>query len=122
MVQTSERAKIEQEESIVRAHTEFERIMVNVVLKAIERLGRDLAQMRGSLDEKLDPRIVDAQLQSRKPLHYWSEPHRWGPNWPIPPTEAELELARAQKEAARQAALAAAEEAAAAKAEEAEAP
>ncbi len=99
LVQTSEKTAVEQEGSIVRMHSEFGRVMVNVVLKGIERMGRDLAQMRGSLEEKLDPRLVDAQLQARKPLHYWSDPHRWGPNWPIPPTDAELELARAKKEA-----------------------
>jgi len=83
MVQASEASVLEKELNLVRAKTEFSRVMVNVVLKSIERMGRDLAQMRGSLEKRLDPRVVDANMRTRKPGHYWSEPHRWGPNWPI---------------------------------------
>jgi len=83
MANTIQRTTIEKEQNIVRLRVEFERIMVNAVLKSIERMGRDMAQMRGSLDEKLDPRLVDARLRTEKPLHYWSDPHKWGPDWPI---------------------------------------
>jgi hypothetical protein len=83
MGNTIERATLEKEQNIVRMKTSFERVMVNVSLKTIERFGRDLAQMRGSLEERLDPRLVDARLKSRKPLNYWAEEHRWGPDWPI---------------------------------------
>ena len=64
--------------------SDFERVMVNVVLKTIERMGRDMSQMRGTLEERTDPRLVDARMQSSKPLHYWSDDHQWGPDWPIP--------------------------------------
>ena len=46
-------------------------------------MGRDLAQMQGSMSDKLDPREVDARMKTKKPMNYWSEPHRWGPDWPI---------------------------------------
>lgn len=87
-LETLHTLSFEKEESVVRAKTEFDRVMVNAVLKSIERMGRDLAQMRGSLDERKDPRLVDADLSTSKPGHYWSEEHRWGPNWPIPPPDS----------------------------------
>ncbi len=77
------RMTLEKEQNLVRLRLDFERVMVNVTLKSVERMGRDLSQMRGSLDEKLDPRLVDARLKSEKPLHYWSDAHEWGPDWPI---------------------------------------
>jgi hypothetical protein len=84
MANTTQRTSLEKEQNIVRLRVAFERVMVNAVLKSLERMGRDMAQMRGSMDEKLDPRLVDARLRTAKPLHYWSDPHRWGPDWPIP--------------------------------------
>lgn len=77
------RMTLEKEQNLVRMRLDFERVMVNVTLKTIERMGRDLSQMRGSLDEKLDPRLVDARLKSEKPAHYWTDAHKWGPDWPI---------------------------------------
>lgn len=88
IVRTSERMTMEKDQNLVRIKTDFERVMVNVVLKSIERLSRDLAQMKGSMTERLDPREVDTQLKTGKPNHYWSEPHRWGPDWPIAATQA----------------------------------
>lgn len=83
LANTLQNTTIEKEQNIVRLRVDFERVMVNAVLKSIERMGRDMAQMRGSMDEKLDPRLVDARMRSEKPLHYWSDPHNWGPDWPI---------------------------------------
>jgi len=85
MVKAIERSTMVKEENLVHAKTIFERVMVNAILKAAERMGRDLAAMRGIQQDKLDPREVDAQLATRTPLHYWSEGHVWGPDWPIPP-------------------------------------
>ncbi len=92
MVQTSQDATLIRDENIVRIDTEYQRVMVNAMLKSLERMGRDLTQMRLSMDQRMDPRLVDAALASPKPLHYWSEEHRWGPDWPIPaPKEDEEE-------------------------------
>lgn len=85
MVLTLEHSAISGEQNLIRMKSDFQRVMVNAVLKGIERMSRDLAAMRGTLDEKLDPRVVDAKLKTAKPLHYWSEAHQWGPDWPIPP-------------------------------------
>jgi len=91
MVKTMEQATLEQEFSLIRLSSSFERVMVNAILKSIERMSCDLAAMQGIEDERLDPRLVDARLMSRDPLnpsrhplHYWSAPHQWGPDWPIP--------------------------------------
>jgi hypothetical protein len=89
MVQTSEKAVLEKQFNIVRMKSDFGRVMVNVVMKTIERMGRDMAQMYASLEEKLDPRLVDARLFARKPAHYWSEGHRYGPDWPFSAEAAE---------------------------------
>lgn len=85
MVQTLEKSTLQKEKNIISLKSDFGRVMVNAVLKGVERMSRDLAAMRGTMEKGLDPRVVDAQLRSSKPLHYWSEPHEWGPNWPIPP-------------------------------------
>lgn len=109
MVETSKKAEIEREESIVRMRTEYERVMVNAILKSVERFGRDWYAMRLSMEEGMDPRVVDRKLASRKPLHYWSDEHRWGPDWPIAPSPEELEQRRREEEerrAAREAARA----------------
>lgn len=84
MVQTSEKVTIGREETIVRMKVDYDRLMVNASLKAMERFGRDWRSMRLRMEDKLDPRVVDAMMTTEKPLHYWSEAHRWGPDWPIP--------------------------------------
>lgn len=93
MVKTLEQATLEQEFSIIRMSTTFDRVMINAILKSIERMSRDLAAMQGIEDERLDPRLVDARLRDSNPempttypLHYWSAQHQWGPDWPIPAT------------------------------------
>ncbi|MBU1693572.1 MAG: hypothetical protein KJ726_06210 [Verrucomicrobia bacterium] len=90
MVNTMEKATLEQEFSIIRMGADFGRVMVNAILKSIERMSRDLAAMQGIEDDRLDPRLVDARLKTSSPLHYWSEQHQWGPNWPIPATVSNL--------------------------------
>lgn len=90
MVQNSENSILEKEENIVRIRSKYGRVMVNAILKSIERMGRDLEQMRMSLAERMDPRLVDRKMATRKPGHYWSEEHKWGPNWPIPPSSNEV--------------------------------
>ncbi|MEM7391988.1 MAG: hypothetical protein AAF492_06525, partial [Verrucomicrobiota bacterium] len=87
----SEKATVELHGNVIRVRSRFERVMVNAVLKSVERLGMDLAQMRGSLDERQDPRLVYAALKAgrsekdlvRADRFYWSPPHVSGPNWPL---------------------------------------
>lgn len=93
MAKTFQETTMSKEGSVIKIGARFERVVVNAVMKTFERLGRDLNRMRGVMDEKLDPRLVDARLRSNKPLHYWSEAHRWGPDWPfLDPNKAKKEL------------------------------
>ena len=94
MVQNLKEGELVQEENTVRMRTEFDRVMVNVVMKCVERMSRDLAQQRMTQGERMDPRLTDARLATRKPQHYWMEEHRWGPDWPFPNPHIE-ELAMA---------------------------
>lgn len=89
-----EQATLERQYNIVRIRMNFERPMVNVVLKGIERMGRDIAQMRATLDNKLDPRLVQARMRNQRIDGYWSKHHISGPDWPIPaPDRREMEEA-----------------------------
>lgn len=101
MAQASERATIEREENIVRIHTDFRRPMVNAALKTVERFGRDWNVKRLTHEAGMDPREVDRLIASAKPLHYWSDEHRWGPDWPIAPSPEELEHRRLMTEVRR---------------------
>jgi hypothetical protein len=83
MANTMEDMELTRRDKTVRLSARYERRMVNATLKTIERFGRDYTAIRGVKDQKLDPRVVDARLQSRKPGHYWGDDHRWGPDWPI---------------------------------------
>lgn len=85
MAQTSEMITIEREDTIIRMKVSYDRIMVNATLKTLERFGRDWKSMRLRAEDKLDPRVADAMMATKKPIHYWSEAHQWGPNWPIAP-------------------------------------
>lgn len=78
-----ETSQVEKEQNIIRLKSTFERLTVNASLKTLERMGRDMRQMKGTMEERLDPRLVDASMQSGKPLNYWTADHRWGPDWPI---------------------------------------
>lgn len=89
LANASETTTLERQYNIVRIRSNFERPMVNVVLKGIERMGRDVAGIRGTLAQKLDPRLVQARLKNSRSYGYWSKQHQWGPNWPIAPREDE---------------------------------
>lgn len=87
MAQTLDNSSLGSSNSLVSFNTQYERRMVNAVFKSLERMGRDMSQMSKVRDDRLDPRLADAALKSDSPLHYWSNEHRWGPDWPIgPPT------------------------------------
>lgn len=83
MANTMEDVQLSRRDLTVRLSVTYERRMVNATLKTIERFGRDFSQIRGVQEEKLDPRVVDARMETRSPLHYWSDQHRWGPDWPF---------------------------------------
>lgn len=94
MAMTLGRSRFKPDDNLVRLNMKYGRVMNNALLKGIERMGRDLFQITGSLELKKDPRQVDAEMASTKGSHYWSSAHKWGPNWPIaPPKEKDLDAA-----------------------------
>jgi len=83
MANTLDQVELTRRDLTVSLSTVYERRMVNASLKTIERFGRDFSQIKGIKDDKLSPRQVDAMLRTAKPVHYWSEAHQWGPDWPF---------------------------------------
>jgi len=102
--------KIAQDQVLVVASVDYNRIKNNAILKTIERAGRDLAMQKSfSLAGDL-PWEFAFRERANPSGGYWSAPHRWGPEWPLGdegiPTPgsiaaaAEREKADAQKEEA----------------------
>lgn len=88
MAQTLENSTtVKREQNIVRVQSRYQRVMVNALLKSTERLSRDLASMRTSLDNRVDPRRISAHLKTGGAWNYWGQKHQWGPDWPIPPED-----------------------------------
>jgi len=102
--------QIAQDQVLVVASVDYDRIKNNAILKTIERAGRDLAMQKSfSLAGDL-PWEFAFRERANPSGGYWSAPHRWGPEWPLGdegiPTPGsiaagqEREKAKAQKEAA----------------------
>ena len=111
--------KIVQDQVLVVARVEYDRFQNNVLLKTVERAGRDMAAQKSfSLSGEIPWEF--AYRQKTNPSGgYWSAPHRWGSEWPLGdegiPTRGSIAAAaervriRAEREAAAMAAQAAAE-------------
>ncbi len=102
--------RIAQDQVLVVASVDYDRIKNNAILKTIERAGRDLAMQKSfSLAGDL-PWDLAFQERANPSGGYWSSPHRWGPEWPLGdegiPTPGSIAAAqerekdKAQKEAA----------------------
>jgi len=75
--------KIVQDQVLVVASVDYDRIKNNAILKTIERAGRDLAMQKSfSLAGDL-PWEFAFHEKSNPSGGYWSAPHRWGPEWPL---------------------------------------
>ena len=111
--------QIIQDQVFVVARVEYDRHKNNVLLKTVERAGRDLAAQKafslaGSLPWEFAYREKDNPSGG-----YWSSAHRWGPEWPLGDegiatpgsiaAAAERERIRAEQEAAARAAAQAAQ-------------
>ena len=101
--------RIVQDQVIVVARVETDRVKNNAILKTIERAGRDIAMQKAfSLSGEL-PWEFAYRDKGNPSGGYWSTPHRWGPDWPLGdegvPTPGSLAAAqererlRAEKEA-----------------------
>ncbi len=109
-VQLMDTLRILQDQVIVVANVEYDRIKNNAILKTIERAGRDLAMQKAfSLSGDLPWEFANRE-KDNPTGGYWSPQHRWGPEWPLGDdgietpgsiaASAERERVRAEKEAA----------------------
>lgn len=96
MAQTAAGTSIERDGNLVRITSEFERVMVNAIIKSIERFGRDWRRKRMIMEDGVDPLEFDRQMTDRAPGSYWPDDHRWGPDAPIAPSAEELRLQAAE--------------------------
>ncbi len=86
LANTLDQVNINQSESTIRISADFERVVVNAMIKIVERFGRDYSAIRGVQDEKLNPKEVQDFLQGNQYTPRWSEQHVTGPDWPFAPT------------------------------------
>jgi hypothetical protein len=115
------RLQLLQDQVLVVARTDYDRVKNNAILKTVERAGRDLAAQKAFLLSGDLPWEFAYREKDNPTGGYWSPEHRWGPEWPLGddgiPTPgslaaaAERERLRAEKAAALAAAKADAEKA-----------
>jgi hypothetical protein len=75
--------QIIQDQVIVVARVEYDRIKNNAILKTIERAGRDLAMQKSYLLAGELPWEFAYRERENPSGGYWSSAHRWGPDWPL---------------------------------------
>ena len=111
-VELIDATKLVQEQVLVSGKVEYNRAKNNALLKTVERACRDIAMQKSYLLASDLPWEFAYRTKNSPTTGYWSEPHRWGPEWPLGeegvPTPgsiaaaAERERLRAEKEAERQ--------------------
>ena len=75
--------RVVQDQVLVVVQVEYDRSKNNAILKTIERAGRDMAMQKAfSLSGDL-PWEFAYRLKDNPSGGYWSDPHRWGPEWPL---------------------------------------
>ena len=81
--QLIEKADLLQDQVLVVARLEYDRLGNNVLLKTIERAGRDIAMQKSfTLANELPWQF--AYREKENPSGgYWSQEHRWGAEWPL---------------------------------------
>jgi len=75
--------KLVQDQVLVVAEVETDRAQNNVLLKTVERAGRDLAMQKAYLLASELPWEFAFREKASPSGGYWSEPHRWGSEWPL---------------------------------------
>lgn len=76
---------IVQNDQTISISSEYGRVMVNAIMKIIERFGRDYTAIRGVQEEKNLPPDVQEFMKGNPYTPRWTEAHKWGPDWPFPP-------------------------------------
>ena len=75
--------EIIQDQVIVVARAEYDRIHNNALLKTIERAGRDIAMQKSYLLAGDHPWEFVYRDKDNPSGGYWGSAHRWGPEWPL---------------------------------------
>lgn len=78
-----DRMEIVQDQVIVVARAEYDRIHNNALLKTVERVGRDIAMQKSYLLAGDLPWEFVYRDKDNPSGGYWSSAHRWGPEWPL---------------------------------------
>jgi hypothetical protein len=72
-----------QDQVLVVARMEYDRVKNNALLKTVERMGRDIAMQKSYLLAGELPWEFAYHNKDNPSGGYWSAPHRWGPEWPL---------------------------------------
>lgn len=72
-----------QDQVLVVARMEYDRVKNNALLKTVERIGRDIAMQKSYLLAGEEPWEFAYRNKESPSGGYWSAPHRWGPEWPL---------------------------------------
>lgn len=72
-----------QDQVLVVARSEYDRVKNNAILKTVERAGRDLAAQKAFLLSGDLPWEFAYREKDNPTGGYWSPEHRWGPEWPL---------------------------------------
>jgi hypothetical protein len=89
MTQVMERLRFERDQNIIRIDFSYDRVMMNALMKTIERFGRDWSRMQARKAVPESAGVAALVASAREVPGYWSEGHRWGPDWPIAPSAGE---------------------------------
>jgi hypothetical protein len=72
-----------QDQVLVVVRSEYDRAKNNAILKTVERAGRDLAMQKSFLLAGDLPWEFAYRYKDNPSGGYWSQEHRWGPEWPL---------------------------------------
>lgn len=72
-----------QDQVLIVARMEYDRVKNNALLKTVERIGRDIAMQKSYLLAGELPWEFAYRNKESPSGGYWSAPHRWGPEWPL---------------------------------------
>jgi len=86
LAETLDKIKLDQSESTIRLSVDYEREMVNAIMKIIERFGRDYTAILGVQDQKVAPQDVRDFMKDGNFNPRWTPDHVTGPDWPFGPT------------------------------------
>jgi hypothetical protein len=92
MAEALDKIKLTQSESTIRLDANYEREVVNAIMKIIERFGRDYTAILGVQDQKVFPGEVRDFMGDGNENPRWTPSHVTGPDWPFGPTTLKSDI------------------------------